>query len=192
MSYFNTSHVTVYRWSDWPKVMIIRYFNTSHVTVYPFVAVGICNHKWFQYISCYCLSDILPYPDCNFLISIHLMLLFIFYSPCLECFCYDFNTSHVTVYRSLYSSILFLFTDFNTSHVTVYLAVPVILLVTCNHFNTSHVTVYHKLSCRKKENHNISIHLMLLFIPNDFVFCDPPERFQYISCYCLSTFFHPL
>ena len=55
---------------------------------------------WFQYISCYCLSFAVIVPDSRFnFISIHLMLVFIF-------FCYyrssdycHFNTSHVTVYR---------------------------------------------------------------------------------------------
>ena len=54
------------------------------------------------------------------MISIHLMLLFINMNLITVVNQLYFNTSHVTVYRSLYSSILFLFTDFNTSHVTVY------------------------------------------------------------------------
>ena len=74
-------------------------------------------------------------------------------------------------------------------------------------FNTSHVTVYLKINNAFSKFHNISIHLMLLFIitfigilPIDFHFNTShvtvyPDRlfeqptislFQYISCYCLS------
>ena len=75
---FNTSHVTVYRFPCVVSSILSRYFNTSHVTVYRCTAycstIIMCV---FQYISCYCLS---PH-SCSiyslFVISIHLMLLFI-------------------------------------------------------------------------------------------------------------------
>ena len=143
MSYFNTSHVTVYRWSDWPKVMIIRYFNTSHVTVYPFVAVGICNHKWFQYISCYCLSKKPFWNNTTTIISIHLMLLFILHA------------SIAAVISSVISIHLMLLFIVHRCHSSKNLN---------TYFNTSHVTVYHNM-CQN----------LLSF-----------QKFQYISCYCLS------
>ena len=69
----------------------------------------------FQYISCYCLSTLVAKQDClkkNFNTS-HVTV-YLFYSPCLECFCYDFNTSHVTVYRLLL--VLYLFPSFISIH----------------------------------------------------------------------------
>ena len=57
--YFNTSHVTVYRYSMMLHSPRYSNFNTSHVTVYP-VAINIARVSLlFQYISCYCLSIIL-------------------------------------------------------------------------------------------------------------------------------------
>ena len=57
-----------------------NYFNTSHVTVYPANSLRFNFKLSFQYISCYCLScnnfilSITPWD-----ISIHLMLLFIYF-----------------------------------------------------------------------------------------------------------------
>ena len=75
-------------------------FNTSHVTVYRAGVKGISNNSifqyiscyclsytdeeeiktkhWFQYISCYCLSKGVILVFGSKMISIHLMLLFIF------------------------------------------------------------------------------------------------------------------
>ena len=98
----------------------------------------------------------------------------------------NFNTSHVTVYRSggnnddntVYISIhlMLLFikateildyaeTHFNTSHVTVYRRISQPTRTTGSYFNTSHVTVYQDVLASER--------LVMLF--------------QYISCYCLSA-----
>ena len=99
LGHFNTSHVTVYQITNIPIHMTIFYFNTSHVTVY------LCS-----------TSNMLK----NLLISIHLMLRFIYvrYNQT-ECV-YNFNTSHVTVYPDIVTAVKGLPSHFNTSHVTVY------------------------------------------------------------------------
>ena len=57
-----------------------------------------------------------------------------------------------------------------------------------NNFNTSHVTVYPTRSERQIQQRAISIHLMLLFIEVEKMHEITKDSFQYISCYCLSTF----
>ena len=76
----------------------------------------------------------------------------------------DFNTSHVTVYRSTSQHCLYLLCYFNTSHVTVYHRGKTVFIHPYIHFNTSHVTVYHLTEQMTK------------------AIC----RFQYIPCYGLS------
>ena len=53
-------------------------------------------------------------------ISIHLMLLFISGAQEISQLYYNFNTSHVTVYRVWYKYNRMSLVHFNTSHVTVY------------------------------------------------------------------------
>ena len=99
------------------------YFNTSHVTVYRYVTYHKNGIKTFQYISCYCLSLTALSSVLLLHISIHLMLLFIrnvsddtlrlITFQYISCYCLSmvpalvniclsyFNTSHVTVYRCL-------------------------------------------------------------------------------------------
>ena len=165
---------------------IVFDFNTSHVTVYP-VSVGFARRvNKFQYISCYCLSflvklifvfiPVFQYISCyclslfiyciplSFLISIHLMLLFIGFMygnydkvlvfQYISCYCLSqttyhlcpnqpyFNTSHVTVYRNIPLHLFRNRSYFNTSHVTVYQSSNVAIRQSDYHFNTSHVTVY--------------------------------------------------
>ena len=143
--HFNTSHVTVYHGASGQQLMENENFNTSHVTVYPARWGVYVGEMIFQYISCYCLSvevfrireqnNSFQYISCYCLsrytmiklnrriISIHLMLLFIFtlnhggsiqiLFQYISCYCLsfsevipgpstnDFNTSHVTVYRKI-------------------------------------------------------------------------------------------
>ena len=75
---FNTSHVTVYPVDCAFICAFTPYFNTSHVTVYrtPKKILGMIH--WFQYISCYCLSQSIQWKRLT---------------------SSNFNTSHVTVYR---------------------------------------------------------------------------------------------
>ena len=75
-------------------------FNTSHVTVYHGTDRLTKFVSLFQYISCYCLSK-------KFCLQSYQCTLFQYISCyCLSCWhfsnainCFDFNTSHVTVYR---------------------------------------------------------------------------------------------
>ena len=100
----------------------------------------------FQYISCYCLSSFVISP---------------------------------TSYR-LY---------FNTSHVTVYLSMFAFSHEKQSNFNTSHVTVYQSIKGNCRTIWTISIHLMLLFIFVLSLLMHNLCWFQYISCYCLSKLY---
>ena len=96
----------------------------------------------FQYISCYCLSLGAQHQNGNLT---------------------DFNTSHVTVYRSII--ITGIICDIISIHLMLlfifYLSVYAIQYC---YFNTSHVTVYRSTDLMQKIQ----------------------KGFQYISCYCLS------
>ena len=166
-------------------ISLYPHFNTSHVTVYPANVSTNTRKLVFQYISCYCLSHERRRILCLYIISIHLMLLFIDISRwCTQIRLY-FNTSHVTVY--LNSAILFsnslLFQYISCYCLSVQkmlelcwirISIHLMLLfigtgmarkrIIENNFNTSHVTVYRDQNCNSR--------------------CG--WIFQYISCYCLS------
>ena len=118
-------------------------FNTSHVTVYRIAGKIYGFVSAFQYISCYCLSEI--------------------GAPCLTGSS-NFNTSHVTVYRTTRDIFVDSSVDFNTSHVTVYQHLESASRTEKTYFNTSHVTVYRRHWNKPCQKVQISIHLMLLFI----------------------------
>ena len=82
----------------------------------------------------------------------------------------NFNTSHVTVYRSCIILRRFPQIYFNTSHVTVYPCRREARNDLLTYFNTSHVTVYPIADKDGNGESNISIHLMLRFILN-FLIC---------------------
>ena len=139
---FNTSHVTLY-----PMKIVFYWkleasFNTSHVTLYLLVSSFWVSFPWFQYISCYSLSNTsIRFPPVK-MVSIHLMLLFIEGTlqdgNVKEGFqyisCYSLSASIPSLkiisqafqYISCYSlsSTCFpkkmWFLSFNTSHVTLY------------------------------------------------------------------------
>ena len=200
----------------------LSYFNTSHVTVYLIRLSTISLTSIFQYISCYCLSILVLFHSENEFISIHLMLLFIKQKhrtgrrkhgisihlmllfilspmPLLQSPALHFNTSHVTVYLTGSSPKESIFLNFNTSHVTVYripyrhterlfqISIHLMLLFIklvvriiglSVHFNTSHVTVYRITVTQFKANLCISIHLMLLFIGLGLTFTDSSLNFN--------------
>ena len=135
-------------------------FNTSHVTVYQKVKLVMYVYTEFQYISCYCLSypnapatgatyyfntsHVTVYPIIqpvfwyHFLISIHLMLLFIILSN---------TVYHILSIISIHLMLLFIkmirleranVMHFNTSHVTVYLLVFIMLV---------HIFTFQYISC---------------------------------------------
>ena len=182
---FNTSHVTVYP-SPVRSASAQRNFNTSHVTVYLNSISNPISIASFQYISCYCLSDprilrrnlpinfntshVTVYlnfeilSSLTFIISIHLMLLFIEeVSDRPVGGNTNFNTSHVTVYHRSNTSHTYInrFQYISCYCLSVY---EILYRVHFDNFNTSHVTVYH----RGRDRRQVKL------------------EFQYISCYCLS------
>ena len=113
------------------------------------------------------------------------MLLFIGWSTWEASAWKNFNTSHVTVYRSReLNTPLFLLISIHL--MLLFIAFFRLDQVTCLNFNTSHVTVYLFLHPPTMSSQLISIHLMLLFIVADDAPQFPVAEFQYISCYCLS------
>ena len=102
-------------------------------------------------------------------VSIHLMLLFIFF----KCFFEDYF--HGFQYISCYS--LSGITDFDREE--------------CYCFNTSHVTLYQFQLKDVRDYIGVSIHLMLLFIVTLTAAMKGASVFQYISCYSLSVWLLP-
>ena len=97
------------------------HFNTSHVTVYLGHRVMELIKDIFQYISCYCLSLNTSSVLIPFLISIHLMLLFILLPVC-SLLCMSRISIHLMLLFIEFGRFLNKLSDhFNTSHVTVYL-----------------------------------------------------------------------
>ena len=127
-----------------PQFVIDRYFNTSHVTVY--------QPQCYQHQSLY-------------LISIHLMLLFIVDVLATQGGLHNFNTSHVTVYLLYHLVVLF----------AIIISIHLMLL-----FIELHPVSWRLFLL-------ISIHLMLLFILFRIPCVKDVSIFQYISCYCLSS-----
>ena len=124
------------------RMILFLNFNTSHVTVYldGFKRIGL--NAEFQYISCYCLSDLR--------------------SNDFPCEVY-FNTSHVTVYpigvSFRKSSVAFQYIScYCLSHRCL---IPQILCSISIHLML--LFIWEK-SCESVAFSHISIHLMLLFI----------------------------
>ena len=166
-------------------ITLLAYFNTSHVTVYLFWWIHYRVQIIFQYISCYCLSLNTSSVLIPFLISIHLMLLFILLPVC-SLLCMSRISIHLMLLFIEFGRFLNKLSDhFNTSHVTVYLPKD----------ETEEIDVWFQyISCYCLSSplasiavcKFISIHLMLLFIPKEKQDNRIEQIFQYISCYCLS------
>ena len=106
-----------------------------------------------------------------YIVSIHLMLLFIIKMQLKKVIeYYGFNTSHVTLYQNRRNKRWKDHYCFNTSHVTLYRSIIKNIWITYCSFNTSHVTLY-------RENTLEAIREKLVF--------------QYISCYSLSKMNFP-
>ena len=122
---------------------ILYCFNTSHVTLYRKYSCQNSRRRW---------------------VSIHLMLLFIFF-----CILFLLSPSWFQ-YISCYSLSMRFIMDllrrkcFNTSHVTLYPTVKRSLTSSMKRFNTSHVTLYLAPVSILIWSPAVSIHLMLLFI----------------------------
>ena len=166
---FNTSHVTVYHYpgffcSALRKFQYISCYCLSRITL-----SQLLKSSSFQYISCYCLSTCFYNARAYIYISIHLMLLFIVS---------DLESTSGVLIISIHLMLLFIkvgtwqtlqLNNFNTSHVTVYRIVWQ-KLDSGRNFNTSHVTVYRATPGAQSDWLVISIHLMLLFIPEPHIF----------------------
>ena len=147
--------------------------------------LGVWFIRWFQNISCYCLSTELKWAIHRLgvfqNISCYCLSTFQRFRRCKLC---NFKTSHVIVYQGVttvvsaldkfqniscycLSAILspspVLKCDFKTSHVIVY-RVKVTYPTQRKYFKTSHVIVYRYRSSEVGSCDIISKHLMLLFI----------------------------
>ena len=106
-----------------------------------------------------------------FLISIHLMLLFIQGGEITGSLETDFNTSHVTVYRKFRKSIRF------TNKISIHLMLLFIVFVRINTIFIFHISIHLMLLFIELSFATstlcdcISIHLMLLFIKTSFYPC---------------------
>ena len=79
---------------------LVSYFNTSHVTVYRVVGLFESKKRLFQYISCYCLSVKFLFQLINIPKFQYISCYCLSASSDIACtFVFHFNTSHVTVYR---------------------------------------------------------------------------------------------
>ena len=161
----------------------------------------------FQYISCYCLSQCVPGAVRRSWISIHLMLLFIDKDSLPFQKKEHFNTSHVTVYLSIFSMAS------SSDVISIHLMLLFIIHVKTKSIDKFRISIHLMLLfivsfCYCRCSYLvISIHLMLLFIMHQLMFKmvtmyfntshvtvyhdskrsqECPMRFQYISCYCLS------
>ena len=117
-------------------------FNTSHVTLYLFLEVNMEIKGMFQYISCYSLSGMqMQLSLVTRIVSIHLMLLFIWFNRISIYWLMCFNTSHVTLY-------LFEISSFDLSSTFQYISCYSLshgMRILCSitqRFNTSHVTLH--------------------------------------------------
>ena len=133
---------------SWNKVFRLEEnisFNTSHVTLY---------------------QRLVHQNDCNALVSIHLMLLFICIWQKITGYYYQVSIHLMLLFITDFRVIIdILIASFNTSHVTLYQVISDFEVFSLVSFNTSHVTLYPRArSSRVKVN-----------------------QFQYISCYSLSA-----
>ena len=118
-----------------------RYFNTSHVYINQNSEIVQRNHR---------------------VISIHLMFILIVWKlPYWGSDADNFNTSHVSINRSIRNNPESLINHFNTSHVSINPLIKWGMKEAECHFNTSHVSI----------NRNLVAFRQLLI------------RFQYISCF---------
>ena len=138
----NTSHVILYRYTEYLVPIYLINSNTSHVILYLIRMTCAVLLVWFKYISCYSLSlwlfqcwfimHIFKYISCYSLslclkhfrfktfIQIHLMLFFIMYAGNETPEYYEFK--YISCYSLSHISFHFAFLIYNsnTSHVILY------------------------------------------------------------------------
>ena len=140
----------------------------------------------FQYISCYCLSGTAVFFIDTSSISIHLMLLFIAVKNIKDrTYRWNFNTSHVTVYRfrrfRSFVRVWFQYIScYCLSFRRAYLSAFGV------YFNTSHVTVY--LLLKTARIVSLTFQYISCYCLSEISIWESAfiSEFQYISCYCLS------
>ena len=182
---FNTSHVTLYLMPLSFQIKYLKCFNTSHVTLYQCGYVLATTVHGFQYISCYSLSKerktrltipvsfntshVTLYPggiqrsDYGLIVSIHLMLLFIFVKcasdAVMRTFQYISCYSLSTCWKPCISEVKF---QYISCYSLSTKKRKLVISLRC--FNTSHVTLYLLTLSLLEALGHVSIHLMLLFI----------------------------
>ena len=88
------------RWTAGKKEIKLSFQYISCYSLSEEIPESLYDDILFQYISCYSLSCQMLYSQKhNFLVSIHLMLLFIRFQLCPLFRGCSFNTSHVTLYQ---------------------------------------------------------------------------------------------
>ena len=124
----------------------LSYFNTSHVTVYLIRLSTISLTSIFQYISCYCLSILVLFHSENEFISIHLMLLFIKQKHRTGRRKHGISIHLMLLFIDQYPTKFAFFFQFQ--YISCYCLSKMEQTARCIlfHFNTSHVTVYHHAS----------------------------------------------
>ena len=180
ISCYCLSHKEYEGWYESIKFQYISCYCLSVTSLYSIYVMHISIHLMLLFIC----GTVTGHDRCH-QISIHLMLLFICRMVSnLDNWIY-FNTSHVTVYPywkitsyylsliSIHLMLLFILAFFHC-----FSAPSLFQYISCyclskdkrepqqvqTDFNTSHVTVYLKINNAFSKFHNISIHLMLLFI----------------------------
>ena len=184
---FNTSHVTLYL--PYLNKMYLSDIVSIHLMLLFIRSVVNPCYK-LDIVSIHLMLLFIPAPwepPVLFLsVSIHLMLLFIAvwwrFSISTRG---RFNTSHVTLYRGRRSGLIDMDCCFNTSHVTLYRVLEIRL--TLNRPKFQYISCYSlsALVLSWRENRNVSIHLMLLFI----VDCKSCKRsFSIVSIHLMLLF----
>ena len=122
------------------------------------------------------------------MISIHLMLLFIIYylSPCISIYLISIHLMllfiaseyifHQPSYKFQYISCYCLSQSYHLLFYSISISIHLMLLFITSRILPNHISL------------SISIHLMLLFICGANGITNPYSSFQYISCYCLSSY----
>ena len=143
----------------------------------------------FQNISCYCLSCFLALfsRTCQNFKTSHVI---VYLRSCTHFLSNsdNFKTSHVIVYQYRESHWLVCSSNFKTSHVIVYLNDIPYNHIWNIHFKTSHVIVYRIWGVERMDKANRFQNISCYCLSNSFrIQRALSYTFQNISCYCLSS-----
>ena len=165
-------------------------FNTSHVTLYPYDDTYDVVIHWFQYISCYSLSQEDESYDETGIVSIHLMLLFII-TPVAE----DWD-KRLFQYISCYSLsvyVLPLQSAPSFQYISCY-SLSSMCITMHNIFLFQYISCYSLSECTASGPvpAKVSIHLMLLFIPRFIGFSSSNSFYNTAKYKGLQDFYQPI